>query len=390
MSPTPDFPPKLTPHDPRVLSKTATINGKKIHYLIGAPAPPTAGDSGPPARANLESSSASAIDAVSQPRGTVLLVHGWPDLSFGWRYQVPFLLSLGLRVIVPDLPGFGRSDSPQELTAYSYKNVTRDLLELVTQNVPGGKAQIEKEGGIIVGGHDWGGAVAWRFALWFPDLTRAVFSVCTPFWAPRAGGYMSLQQIVDAVLPNFRYQLQLSGPEVEAKVKGEEKIRQFLSGVYEAKGPNGERVFTTEKGCLFENLPKMGKSPLVDDREMEYYVKEVVGNDKGSLRGGLNWYRTTQVNYEEERDLIKQLEQRGKNAKTGDKIVEPPALFVQASNDEALPPAMAEGMERYFEKKLIKKEVQATHWAHWEQPVKVNQAIAEFLSPILKEVDAKL
>ncbi|CCC10586.1 hypothetical protein SMACR_06471 [Sordaria macrospora] len=389
MSSTPDFPPKLVPNDPRVLSKTTTINGKKYHYLISAPPPLTGGGDAPPARANLESPS-STIDAASQPRGTVLLVHGWPDLSFGWRYQVPFLLSLGLRVIVPDLPGFGRSDSPQELTAYSYKNVTRDLLELVLSEVPGGKKQIEKEGGIIVGGHDWGGAVAWRFALWYPELTRAVLSVCTPFWAPQAGGFVPLKQMVDTVLPNFRYQLQLSGPEFEAQVKGKEKIRQFLNGVYGGKGPNGEPVFTTEKGCLFENLPKMGKTPLLDDREMEYYVKEVAGNDKGSMRGGVNWYRTTQVNYEEERELLKQLEKRGKSAKTGEKIVEPPALFIQATRDTALPPAMSEGMERYFEKKLMKREVDATHWALWEQPVKVNQAIAEFLGGVLTEVEAKL
>ncbi|EGO58054.1 hypothetical protein NEUTE1DRAFT_117040 [Neurospora tetrasperma FGSC 2508] len=368
---TADFPPKLTPHDPRVVSKTATINGKKYHYLFSAPPPPTDGGD------------------ASQPRGTVLLIHGWPDLSFGWRYQVPFLVSLGLRVIVPDLPGFGRSESPAELTAYSFKSVTHDLLELVESEVPGGRQQIEKESGIIVGGHDWGGAVAWRFALWFPDVTRAVFSVCTPFWAPRAGEFVPLKQKVETVLPNFRYQLQLSGPEFEAQVKGEEKIRQFLSGMYGAKGPDGERVFTTEKGCLFENLPKMGKSPLLDEQEMDYYVKEVAGNDGGSMRGGLNWYRTSEVNYEDERELLKQLEKRGKNA-NGEKIVEPPALFVLATRDAALPPAMAQGMERFFEKKLMRREVEASHWALWEQPVKVNQAIAEFLGGVLTEGDAKL
>lgn len=389
MSSPPDFPHKLVPNDPRVLSKTTTINGKKYHYLLGVPPPPSSGGGSSPAGATPGAPS-SSLSSAEQPRGTVLLIHGWPDLSFGWRYQVPFLLSLGLRVIVPDLPGFGRSDSPQELTAYSYKSVSADLLQLVLAEIPGGKKQIEKEGGIIVGGHDWGGAVAWRFALWFPEVVKAVFSVCTPFWAPRAGEYVPLQVVVDNVLPNFRYQLQLSGPEFEANVKGEEKIRQFLNGMYGGKGPDGEQVFTTEKGCIFENLPKVGKSPVVDDREMDYYVKEVVGNDKGSMRGGVNWYRTQKVNYEEERELLKRLEQRGKDAKTGEKIVEPPALFVQATNDAALPPAMAEGMEKYFEKKLMKREVDATHWALWEQPVKVNQAIAEFLEGVMGKPEAKL
>ncbi|KAK3953583.1 Alpha/Beta hydrolase protein [Pseudoneurospora amorphoporcata] len=371
MSFAPDFPPKLTPHDPRVLSKTTTINGKKYHYLISAP--PADASSSP------------------EPRGTVLLVHGFPDVSLGWRYQVPFLVSLGLRVIVPDLPGFGGSDSPPELTAYSFKNVSHDLLELVASEVPGGRAQIEKEGGVIVGGHDWGGAVAWRFALWFPGLVKAVFSVCTPFWAPRAGDFVPLEEMVQTVLPNFKYQVQLAGPEVEEKVAGEEKIRQWLSGVYGEKGPDGEVIFTTEKGVLFENLPKMsGKSPLLDEKEMEYYVQQYVGNDGGSMRGSLNWYRTTRVNYDDERELVEQLESRGKSTKTMEKIVEPPSLFVLALKDAALPPAMSKGMERYFDK-LTSKEVDASHWALWEQPVKVNLYIGEFLASVLgTEEDAKL
>jgi hypothetical protein len=36
-----------------------------------------------------------------------LQIHGWPDLSIGWRYQIPFLLDMGFRVVAPDLMGFG-------------------------------------------------------------------------------------------------------------------------------------------------------------------------------------------------------------------------------------------------------------------------------------------
>lgn len=67
---------KLRPNDPRVQSLTANVRGKTYKYILGKP--------------------------EGTPRATVLLVHGWPDLGFGWRNQVPYLMSLGLQVIVPD------------------------------------------------------------------------------------------------------------------------------------------------------------------------------------------------------------------------------------------------------------------------------------------------
>lgn len=83
-TPSPD---KLVPNDPRVTHHNVTLNGHKWHYLLGTPPSGT-------------------------PAGTILLVHGHPDLAFGWRYQVPHLLSLNLRVIVPDMLGYGDTDAP--------------------------------------------------------------------------------------------------------------------------------------------------------------------------------------------------------------------------------------------------------------------------------------
>lgn len=73
--------------------------------------------------------------------------------SFGWRYQVPFLLARGLRVIVPDLVGYGQTDAPQELGAYSYKSVVDDLREVVRHVLK--SAGEDEEGKIVLGGHDW-------------------------------------------------------------------------------------------------------------------------------------------------------------------------------------------------------------------------------------------
>lgn len=79
-----------------------------------------------------------------------MLVHGWPDCSFGWRHQIPFLAGLGFRVIAPDMMGYGSTDTPKvppnDISLYSFKRAADDI------------AALAKEIGaskIILGGHDW-------------------------------------------------------------------------------------------------------------------------------------------------------------------------------------------------------------------------------------------
>jgi pimeloyl-ACP methyl ester carboxylesterase len=332
---------KLVPNDPRVENHTAEVNGKKYHYVLGKPS--------------------------GQPIATLLLVHGWPDMGFGWRYQVPYFMSLGIQVIVPDMIGYGRTDAPQELEKYSLRSSADDMAALA-RLVLG-----DDKGKILLGGHDWGGFLVWRIALWHPELIRAVFSVCTPYTPPRSV-YMDPEALV-ARVPNFRYQIHLAGPEVQAEVAGKERLRQFLNGIYGGRGPAGEPVFLASQGVLFENLPKMGPSPLLSHEEVEFYVEEYSRN---GMRGPLNWYRTGKINFEEEKKLIEE-----------DRVKVPqPALMVTATHDTALPPSMAVGMEVHFNS-LIVKEVNAHHWALWQAPDEVNQAIGQFLLDVLAEDGVK-
>jgi len=106
-----------------------------------------------------------------------------------------------------------------------------------------------------------GGLIIFRH----PDLVTHVFSVCTPYTEPRKD-YYSMEDLVKGPLPQFGYQLHLAGPEVEAALQSEEQIKQFLSGMYGGKGPNGELAFDPVKGFLIENLPKLGKGRLFSDK----------------------------------------------------------------------------------------------------------------------------
>ncbi|OIW33606.1 alpha/beta-hydrolase [Coniochaeta ligniaria NRRL 30616] len=326
---------KLTFDDPRVTHNTFTISPTKTyHYILASP---------------------------PNPRATVLLIHGFPDLAFGWRYQVPHLLSLNLRVIVPDTLGYGRSSAPQDLASYSLKSMSADMIALAS-HVMGSEKQP-----LILGGHDWGGALVWRLALWYPSRVAAVFSVCTPY-SPPDKAYLSPEQVV-ARLPNFTYQLQLIGPEVEAGIAGEAATRQFVNGMFGGRTPDGGAVFSTARGVIFDNLDKVGQSPLLSPEEVEVYVREY---QKNGMRGPLNWYRTRKINYEEELELV----ERGRGR------IAAPSLFVLATKDNALPPTMSAGMEAHFDR-LERREVEATHWALVEAAAEVNGHVGRWLEGVL-------
>ncbi|KAL2047112.1 hypothetical protein N7G274_001131 [Stereocaulon virgatum] len=322
--------------DPRISHCNASLNGKNYHYLLAAP-----------------------------PRGyraTIFLIHGWPDISLGWRYQIPPLLQAGYRVVCPDIMGFGGTDAPpvspppsnEGIEYYSFKRAAEDIKELARQL---GTEQI------ILGGHDWGGAVVYKVALYHPSLVTHLFSICTPYTAPRST-YIPLQTMIK-ILPNFTYQLQLASGAVESHVKTKAQIKQFLNGMYGGTGPNGEKAFDVRKGVFFENLGVLRKTPLLGEEELEVYAEEFSRN---GMSGGVCWYRNREVNFQDELQLTK-------------KTIDIPVLFVQATKDEALPPAMSEGMEEYVPN-MTRKSVATSHWALWEAPEQVNGMIKEWLEKV--------
>lgn len=166
---------------------------------------------------------------------------------------------------------------------------------------------------IVLGGHDWGGAVVYRTCLWYPEFVTHLFSVCTPYFTPVKADYVDLETRVNTILPNFRYQIPLASGEVEKKIQGRDALLNFLNGMYGGRGPEGEVVFTTEEGPIFENVSKIGQSPLLEPhvgvvrtmlktdltetQESEYYADEYA---RKGLHSTLNWYRTGPINHKEE------------------------------------------------------------------------------------------
>src|SRR5215831_18381530 len=89
----------------------------------------------------------------------VVLLHGFPDSGRLWRNQVPALAGAGFQVIVPDLRGYGRSDKPEPVDAYSIPVLAGDVMAILAQ-MGIGKAHVV--------GHDWGAGLAWAMASFAP------------------------------------------------------------------------------------------------------------------------------------------------------------------------------------------------------------------------------
>lgn len=96
----------------------------------------------------------------------VLLLHGEPSWSYLYRDMIPPLLDAGLRVIAPDLIGFGRSDKPVERTDYTYARHMAWLTDLVVNHLDLRDA--------ILFGQDWGGLLGLRLAAEQEDRFAAI------------------------------------------------------------------------------------------------------------------------------------------------------------------------------------------------------------------------
>lgn len=96
------------------------------------------------------------VEAGPEDGPLVLLLHGFPEFSYGWRKQIGPLAAAGFRVLVPDQRGHGLSDKPRGLPAYNLDVLARDVIGLIDAT--------GRDRAHIVG-HDWGGAVGWWLGM---------------------------------------------------------------------------------------------------------------------------------------------------------------------------------------------------------------------------------
>ena len=111
------------------------------------------------------------IEAGQRGSPVILLAHGFPELAYSWRHQIPVLAQAGYHVLAPDQRGYGGSDRPEAVEDYDIHALTGDLIGLL--DVVGAQQA-------IFVGHDWGAMVVWQAALLHPGRVRAVAGLSVP------------------------------------------------------------------------------------------------------------------------------------------------------------------------------------------------------------------
>ncbi|KAI0290085.1 alpha/beta-hydrolase [Multifurca ochricompacta] len=204
---------------------------------------------------------------------TILCVHGFPDIWYGWRYQIGPWVRAGYRVVVPDMLGYGGTDKPLAVEEYSTRRLSDDLVALLDL-IGVSKA--------IVIGHDWGSYTAGRFALWHPDRLLALGLLSVPFSPPNKE-YISLKDVVKRV-PNYAYQMYFANPESTKEI--EANFERFLRLMYGIEVPEINPM-------VGENMREV----IVNPREFEYVGSQMRSN----MNGPLSYYRTSKIRFEEEK-----------------------------------------------------------------------------------------
>ena len=286
----------------------------------------------------------------------VLLLHGFPELWYSWRHQLPALADAGYHAVAPDIRGYGQSDAPHEIEAYSMKEMTADAIGILDA--------LDVETAVVIG-HDWGAAIAWNCALHYPERVRAVGGLSVPF-LPRPP-MPPIQFMTKAFGDNFFYILYFQEPgvaEAEFEANVRRSLRLFMRSAPEAS-PESAATPAKKKGAkLFDGVPEPEAMPWLTAADLDVYTGEF---ERTGFRGGLNRYRNMDRDWEELPQLA-------------DKKIEQPALFITGERDPVAGFTSLDGMKKQLEDLRVLEVVPAVgHWTQQEAPDAVNGKINEFL-----------
>lgn len=255
-----------------------------------------------------------------------ILLHGFPESSYGWRHQIGPLAAAGLRVVAPDQRGYARSDKPRGIGAYRLDRLAGDVAGLIEA--------LGRERAHVVG-HDWGGVVAWYLAASRPERVErlAILNVPHPVVMRRQ------LRTNPAQLRRSWYMFffQLPGlPEWWLLRRGGRNIKRMLRG-------------SSRRGTF-------------SDADLDRYAAD--GARPGAMRAMIHWYRAALL-----RPPPRPASWR----------VRVPTRIVWGPRDVALGRETVEPSAALCERAEIAWVEEAGHWVQHEEPQRVSSLLAEHL-----------
>ncbi|KAF8607513.1 alpha/beta-hydrolase [Ceratobasidium sp. AG-I] len=320
-----EFDPKNVNHRYEELS-----TGRKYHFIDQFPA----GDHGP-----------------NSP--TLLLVHGFPDCWYGWRHQIMAWAAKGWRVIVPDELGYGGTDQPKDIGAYTTKSLCTDLVALL--DFLGVQRVI---------------LTVWRFCLWHPQRVRAVIALSVPFYPP-APEYVPMDEMVRRI-PNFGYQKYLADPKSSAEI--DQNIPTFIDCIYRSPRTGRDASFVKEgqlEALIKGQTPAPSRSDILSDKERSVYIDTF---RKCGMYGPTMYYKTFKLRVEEE--------QAGQLPSSLPPSL--PALFFWPRADPTCQAIHVQRMRKFVPSIEIVELAGKGHWLMVEASAEITAKVSEWVEALVQ------
>jgi len=303
----------------------------------------------------------SVHEAGSGP--AVVLCHGFPELAYSWRRQLPALAAAGFRAIAPDQRGYGGSDRPAPIEAYDIHHLTGDLVALLDA--------LEIERAVFVG-HDWGGFVVWAMPVLHPERVAGVVGVNTPNLPRSPMRPTELLRLMAGGRDERIYILWFQTPGVaDAALHAQARLvfeKLFRGGLSPEEARARAAGMGVEPGDMnpfrrLSELPDLGDL-VVSAEELDLFARTF---ERTGFTGGLNWYRNFDRNWETAPGV-------------GATRIEVPCLMVTAEWDPVLRPEMAAGMGALIPDLETTMIPRCGHWTQQEKPDELNRVLVDWLA----------
>jgi len=264
------------------------------------------------------------IEAGPEDGPLVILLHGFPEYWWGWRYQIGPLADAGFRVVAPDQRGYNLSDKPDGRRAYGLDTLAADIV---------GLADALGRRTFTLVGHDWGGLAAWWTASRHRDRVERLV-------------------VLNAPHPNVAGAYMRSHPS--------QMVRSLYVGFFQLPFVPETMLSANRYRSLKDALLRTSRPGTFSDEDIAAYEK--TWSQPGALTAMLNWYRALPFKPDMK-----------------DATVRPPILVIWGSKDRFLEKGLAEASLALCEKGSIRWIETATHWVQHEEPEAVNAALLDFL-----------